>query len=185
MSDAAARPTRRFRSRGRSAQPGRPRTAARLAAVQALYQAEHAGAPAEAVLEEFVRHRVGGQEGAPLAAGPLDEGGAPGADVPLLARILRGWAANAETLDRVVAAALAEDWPLARLDPVLRALLRAASAELLDAKGPPARAVINEYMDVAHGFFAGDEPRFANGVLDRIARTLRAAEFADAADARG
>jgi N utilization substance protein B len=93
---------------------------------------------------------------------------------------VRGYAVNAETLDAVVTATLAEDWPLARLDPVLRALLRAAAAELFDAKGPPARAVINEYMDVAHGFFGGEEPRFANGVLDRIARTLRGAEFAAA-----
>lgn len=170
---AATRERRRAK-----AQAGRPRTAARLAAVQALYQAELAGASAETVLDEFVRHRVGGQDAAPLAARALDEGAAPGADVPLLARIVRGWAVNAETIDRVVSAALAEDWPLQRLDPVLRALLRAAAAELHDAKGAPARAVINEYLDVAHGFFGGEEPRFANGVLDRIARTLRAAEFA-------
>lgn len=171
---AAAKSARK----GRPAATGRPRTAARLAAVQALYQAEHGSISPETVLDEFVRHRVGGQEGAPLAAGPLDEGAAPGADVPLLARIVRGYAVNAEALDGVVSASLAEDWPLARLDPVLRALLRAAAAELFDAKGPPARAVINEYMDVAHGFFGGEEPRFANGVLDRIARTLRGAEFA-------
>lgn len=170
---AAAKPARR----GRPPAAGRPRTAARLAAVQALYQAEHAAISPETVLDEFVRHRVGGAEGAPLSAGPVEEGAAPGADVPLLARIVRGYAVNAETLDRVVSAALAEDWPLARLDPVLRALLRAAAAELFDAKGPPARAVINEYMDVAHGFFGGEEPRFANGVLDRIARSLREAEF--------
>ena len=175
---AEAKPARRARGQGARRPAPRPRTAARLAAVQALYQAEHAGVPAEAVLDEFVRHRVGAAEGAPLSAGPLDEGAAPGADVPLLARIVRGWAINAEKLDRVVSAALAEDWPLARLDPVLRALLRAAAAELFDAKGPPAKAVINEYMDVAHGFFGGEEPRFANGVLDRVARTLRSAEFA-------
>jgi N utilization substance protein B len=174
---AAAKPARRGRP---PAPSGRPRTAARLAAVQALYQAEHGGISPETVLDEFVRHRVGGVAGEPLAAGPLDDGAAPGADVPLLARIVRGYAVNSETLDAVVTATLAEDWPLARLDPVLRALLRAAAAELFDAKGPPARAVINEYMDVAHGFFGGEEPRFANGVLDRIARTLRGAEFAAA-----
>ncbi len=174
---AAARPARRGRQ---GAPQGRPRTAARLAAVQALYQAEHAGISPEAVLDEFVRHRIGAAGGVPLAPGPLDDGAAPGADVPLLARIVRGYAANAETLDRVVSAALAEDWPIARLDPVLRALLRAAAAELFDAAGPPGRAVINEYMDVAHGFFGGEEPRFANGVLDRIARTLRRAEFSGA-----
>jgi len=176
--NAEAKTARRAKGRGGKSPPARPRTAARLAAVQALYQAEQAQAPAEAVLDEFVRHRIGAVAGRPLSPGALEDGAAPGADVPLLARILRGWAGNAETLDRVVSAALAEDWPLARLDPVLRALLRAAAAELYDPDGAPARAVINEYLDVAHGFFGGEEPRFANGVLDRIARTLRADEFA-------
>lgn len=157
--------------------PARPRTAARLAAVQALYQAEQAGISAEAALDEFIRHRILGAEAPPLAAAALEEGRAPGADVPLFAAIVRGWAANAETLDRTIAAALAADWPMERLDPVLRAILRCAAAELYDAAGAPARAVINEYLDIAHGFFSGEEPRFANGVLDRIARLLRAAEF--------
>ena len=72
---------------------------------------------------------------------------------------------------------LAADWPLARIDPVLRALMRAGAAELWMRDGPPAKVVINEYLDIAHGFFDGEEPRMANGVLDRIARNLRAAEF--------
>lgn len=156
---------------------GRPRTAARLAAVQALYQAEHAGISPETALDEFVRHRVAGIEAAPLAEAQVEEGRAPGAHVPLLAAIVRGWATNAEALDAAIAAALAKDWPMDRLDPVLRAILRAAAAELFDASGAPARAVINEYLDIAHGFFSGDEPRFANGVLDRLARLMRAQEF--------
>lgn len=157
--------------------PGRPRTAARLAAVQALYQAEHAGISPESALDEFVRHRIAGIEAAPLAQAAVEEGRAPGAHVPLLAAIVRGWATNAGALDAAIAAALAKDWPMERLDPVLRALLRAAAAELLDAAGAPARAVINEYLDIAHGFFSGEEPRFANGVLDRLARLMRADEF--------
>jgi len=64
-----------------------------------------------------------------------------------------------------------------RLDPVLRALLRAAGAEFGMADGPPARVVINEYLDIAHGFFTGEEPRMANGLLDRLARALRAQDF--------
>ena len=67
-----------------------------------------------------------------------------------------------------------------RLDPVLRALLRAAGAELFAADGPPAKVVINEYLDVAHSFFSGEEPRLANGVLDQIAHHLRPTEFSPA-----
>jgi N utilization substance protein B len=150
----------------------RPRTASRMAAVQALYQIEQTGSPPETVIDEFVRHR--------LAAAPAD-GGAPGADVPLFARIVRGHAQSAPALDDAIAATLAAGWPMARLDPVLRALLRAASAELFAADGAPARVVIDEYMDVAHGFFGAEEPRFANGVMDRLARTMRPAEFSPTA----
>jgi N utilization substance protein B len=64
-----------------------------------------------------------------------------------------------------------------RLDPVLRALLRAGAAELWMSDGPPTRVVINEYLDIAHGFFDGDIPGMVNGVLDRIARQLRSGEF--------
>ncbi len=159
---------------------GRPRTAARLAAVQALYQAEQAAVSPETVLDEFVRHRVLPDGPADFAEAALEEGRIPGADVPLFASIVRGWARHAELLDRAIAATLAEDWPMERLDPVLRAVLRAAAGELFDAAGAPAKVIINEYLDIAHGFFSGEEPRFANGVLDRLARTLRAAEFAAA-----
>jgi len=171
------------KSRGQGGR-SRPRTAARLAAVQALYQAEQAGVSAEVALEEFVRHRVVANGPADFAATALEEGRIPGADVPLLAAIVRGWARDAEVLDRAIAASLAENWPMERLDPVLRAMLRAAAGELFDSLGPPAKVVINEYLDVAHGFFSGDEPRFANGVLDRLARILRPAEFADSPGTR-
>ena len=100
--------------------------------------------------------------------------------VPLFAQIVRAATGQQDTLDPMLSAALTEDWPLARLDPVLRALLRAGAAELWMADGPPARVVINEYLDVAHGFFDGEEPGMANGVLDRVARLLRPAEFAGA-----
>ena len=66
---------------------------------------------------------------------------------------------------------------MARLDPVLRALLRAATGELANPGGAPARVVINEYLDVAHGFFSGDEPRMVNGMLDKLAHVLRPGEF--------
>ena len=72
---------------------------------------------------------------------------------------------------------ITDDWPLARIDPVLRALMRAGAAELSMTGGPPAKVVINEYLDIARGFFTGPEPGLANAVLDRLARSLRAAEF--------
>jgi N utilization substance protein B len=152
---------------------GRPRTGSRVAAVQALYQSEQSGEPAEAVIDQFIRHRLGvlpGQDG-------FEDGRVPEADVRLFAAIVRKAAANGETLDTVISGHLDADWPLARLDPVLRALLRAGGAELWGGAEPPARVVINEYLDIAHGFFSGEEPRFANGVLDAMARALRPEEF--------
>lgn len=153
--------------------PGRPRTGARLAAVQALFQAEQSGDSVETVLDQFVRHRLGtapGQEG-------FEDGRVEAADRPLFARVLRAAATAPDDLDQVIANHLAKGWAINRLDPVLRAILRAAGGELRDASGPPARVVIKEYMDIAHGFFGGEEPRFCNGVLDAMARALRAEEF--------
>jgi N utilization substance protein B len=155
------------------AQAGRPRTGARVAAVQALFQSEQAGENPESVIAEFVRHRLG-----PNAADEgFGEGRIPEADAKLFARIVRNTAARIESLDETIGRALAKDWPLEKLDPVLRALLRAAAGELATPNEPPARVVINEYLDIANGFFVGDEPRFANGVLDALARALRADEF--------
>ncbi len=95
-------------------------------------------------------------------------------------RIVRVATREQERIDGMIAEVLSADWPLLRLDPVLRAVMRAGTAELLMPEGPPASVVINEYLDVAHGFFDGDEPRMANGVLDRLARQLRPGEFAPA-----
>lgn len=156
------------------AERGRPRTAARVAAVQALYQSEQSQTNPEAVIDEFIRHRLGELPG----TGGFEEGRSPDADAKLFAHIVRTAAQSQDTIDPMLAESLPEDWPLLRLDPVLRAVMRAGVAELLMADGPPGRVVINEYLDVAHGFFAGDEPRMANGVLDRLARLLRPAEFA-------
>ena len=106
----------------------------------------------------------------------------PDAHVPLFNRIVRTAVLEQDRLDKLIAAALPAEWPMARLDPVMRALLRAAGAELSMQDGPPPRVVINEYLDVAHGFFTGEEPRMVNGMLDRLARELRPGEFsADAA----
>jgi N utilization substance protein B len=160
----------------RPAPSGRPRTGARVAAVQALFQSEQAGESPETVIDQFVRHRLGPNE----ADDSFGEGRIPEVDAKLFARIVRNTAAKIESLDEVIGKALAKDWPLEKLDPVLRALLRAAAGELSMPKDPPARVVINEYLDIANGFFVGDEPRFANGVLDALARAFRADEFTPA-----
>jgi transcription antitermination protein NusB len=159
----------------------RPRTASRVAAVQALFQAEQTDNNVETVIDEFVRHRLGERpEAESRGDGGFENGRAPDAHVPLFARIVRVATEQQDRLDAMLSGALSEDWPLERLDPVLRALMRAGASELWMADGPPAKVVINEYLDVAHGFFEGDESRMANGVLDRLAHLLRPAEFPQA-----
>ena len=151
----------------------RARTASRVAAVQALFQAEQAGDNPETVIDQFVKHRLGdlaGQDG-------FEDGRIPDAEVPLFARVVREAVRRQDVIDPLLTDALPEDWPLARLDPVLRALLRAAVAELAMTDGPPAKVVINEYLDIARGFFTGPEPGMTNGVLDKVARSVRTVEF--------
>lgn len=154
----------------------RPRTLARVAAVQALYQAEHAQMSLETVIDQFVRHRLG----ALPRLGDIEDGKLPETDVPLFSKIARTAAQQGDIIDGMVIEALPDSWPMNRLDPVLRAALRAGAAELWMTDGPPAKVVINEYLDVAAGFFSGDEPRLLNGVLDKLARLLRPAEFSPA-----
>jgi N utilization substance protein B len=144
----------------------RARTASRVAAVQALFQSEQAGDSAETVIDQFVRHRLGewpGQDG-------FEDGRVPDAEAPLFQRVVREAVRRQDDIDKALAEALPAEWPLARLDPVLRALLRCGAAELAMKDGPPAKVVINEYLDVARGFFTGGEPGMANAVLDRLSR---------------
>lgn len=159
----------------------RRRTAARLAAVQALFQADQAALGAEAVIEEFLKHRLG-QPSGPAGHGAsghagYEEGRVPEAEAALFARIVRAASREQPARDALLTASLPADWPLHRLDPVLLALLRGGLAELAMPDGPPAKVVINEYVDVAHAFFDSEEPRLVNAVLDHLARQLRAAEF--------
>lgn len=151
----------------------RARTASRFAAVQALFQSEQAQTSPETVIDEFVRHRLGELPG----SGGFEDGRIPDAQVKLFSEIVRAATLRQDQVDALLAETLSADWPLARIDPVLRAVLRAGVAELLMPDGPPAKVVINEYLDIARGFFDGDEPRMANGVLDKLARQLRAREF--------
>jgi transcription antitermination protein NusB len=147
----------------------RRRSVARLAAVQALYQLElNRGADPEAVVREFVRHRFGHE----IDGDQLGE-----ADPALFSDVVRGVAADLEQLDATISSALSNEWPLTRLDSVLRAVLRAGAYELAHRRDVPPRVSISEYTAVAHAFFTGKEPGLANGVLDRLGRTLRAADM--------
>ena len=161
--DAARQDEGRLRSTG-----GR-RSVARLAAVQALYQLElNPEIPAGAVVREFVLHRFDKEiDGDRLAE----------ADGQFFAEVVEGAAADRAQLDAEISAALVEDWPLARLDAVLRAILRAGTWELMQRRDVPPRVSISEYTGIAHAFFAGKEPGFANGVLDRLGRLLRSDEM--------
>jgi N utilization substance protein B len=141
--------------------------------VQALFQSEQAGDSAETVIDQFVRHRLGDLEG----QDGFEDGRIPDAEVPLFTRVVREAVRRQDVIDPLLVDALPEDWPLTRIDPVLRAVMRAGAAELSMKDGPPAKVVINEYLDIARGFFTGPEPGLANAVLDRLARSLRAAEF--------
>jgi transcription antitermination protein NusB len=132
--------------------------------VQALYQIDVTGvSPATAVIE-FTRHNLGGNA-------PDETFGE--ADERLFAELVEGAAARREDIDRGISSALTPDWPLERLEIILRAILRVAVYELLARPEVPARVIISEYLDIAHAFFAGKEPGLVNGVLDRLARTVR------------
>jgi transcription antitermination protein NusB len=159
-----------------------------VAAVQALFQTEQAGDNAETVIDQFIKHRLGelpgggGVDGTGSAhggfvLGGFEDGRIPEAEEPLFAHVVRGVVLRQDVIDAMLTEVLPADWPLHRIDPVLRALLRAGAAELQMQDGPPAKVVINEYLDVSRGFFAGAEPGMANAVLDRLARLLRPAEF--------
>ena len=141
--------------------------------MQALFQSEQAGDNPETVIDQFVRHRLGDLEG----QDGFEDGRIPDAEVPLFSSVVREAVRRQAAIDVLLIEALPADWPLGRIDPVLRALMRAAAAELSMANGPPAKVVLNEYLDVARGFFTGPEPGLANAVLDRLARSLRASEF--------
>jgi len=139
------------------------RHAARLCAVQALYQMEISGGGADEVTAEFVAHRF-----ADLPAQP---------DGEFFAAIVTGVPGHQVEIDRAIAASLSEKWKLERVDSILRAILRCAVFELVARRDVPAKVVIDEYVAVANAFFGADEPGFVNAALDTIARRKRAAEF--------
>ncbi|MCL3882349.1 transcription antitermination factor NusB [Marivita sp. GX14005] len=145
------------------------RSASRLYAVQALFQTEQSGQSVDRVAVEFLDHRFGlaQVEGQEMAEGDID----------LFRRIVDeavNWQAK---IDQMTDRGLVAKWPIARIDPTLRALFRAAGAELVATETPP-RVIINEYVDVARAFFPeGKEPKFVNAVLDHMAREARPEAF--------
>ena len=146
------------------------RSAARLAAVQALYQIDHSSASSDSVLEEFLRFRLGDSF-------DTDNDVAPHKN--LFSEIVRGVSARGSDIDDIVSAALSNKWTFDRLELILRAILRGGVYELEARRDTPARVIITEYVDVAHAFYEGQEPGMVNGMLDRIARTVRPDEFGD------
>ncbi len=140
------------------------RSAARLGAVQALYQREIGGDAIPKLLTEFHHHRLGQEiEGAEYVE----------ADIDFFDDLVTGVAARQDELDGLIVAALAQGWALNRLDMPMRALLRSASYELVARSDVTAATIIDEYVDVAHAFHAEKDARFVNGLLDTVARRVR------------
>jgi len=137
------------------------RRAARLAAVQALYQLNMNDVAPAVVIAEFVGHRLERH-----------------ADQPLFSDLVGGVAARVAALDEMIGAALVEGWTVERLETVLRAILRAGAYELVARPDIPPRVAISEYVEIAHAFFGGREPGLVNGVLHRLAQQLRPADLA-------
>ena len=156
--------------------PANKRGAARLAAVQALYQMDISEVTISDVVAEYENLRIG-QE--------VDGDEYLDADLGWFRGIVSGVVAEQGKLDPLIHKTLPDDWPLARIHTLLRAVLRAGAFELMKRNDVPAKVIINEYLDLARAFFGEDEPKLVNGVLDGIARELREDEFAPAADKAG
>ena len=144
----------------------RSRSAARLAAVQALYQQEMEGTPIAQLLREFHEHRLGAT---------IEDATYLEAEQSFFDDVVAGVDARRSEIDEAIAGKLAEGWSLDRLDRPMRAILRAGTYELLARKDVPVGSVISEYVDVAHAFFDKRESGFVNGLLDAVAKEARPA----------
>jgi N utilization substance protein B len=149
-----------------SAARSRSRSAARLAAVQALYQQEMEATPLPRLLKEFHDHRLGAL---------IEDAQYVEAEREFFDDVVTGVAARCAEIDAAISARLADGWSLARLDRPMRAILRAGAYELLARRDVPVGSVISEYVDVAHAFYDKRETGFVNGLLDAIAKEARAA----------
>ena len=144
----------------------RSRSAARLAAVQALYQQEMEGTPIARLLREFHQHRLGAT---------IEDAQYFDAERDFFDDVVTGVDSRRSEIDNAIAGKLAEGWSLERLDRPMRAILRAGTYELLARKDVPVGSVISEYVDVAHAFYDKRESGFVNGLLDAVAKEARSA----------
>jgi N utilization substance protein B len=152
-------------------QPARSkaRSAARLAAVQALYQQQMEGTALSRLLDEFHQHRLG----CTIDEDAFDEAEYADAEVPFFDDIVRGVDARRDEIDALVAAKLAAGWSLTRLDRTMLQILRAGTYELLARADIPVAVAISEYVDVAKAFFDDGQAKFVNGILDAVAKDAR------------
>ncbi len=151
------------------------RSSARLAAVQALYEVEMSDALVDDVLVDFLKTRWD----TPQESGDEERESSPLAepDRQLFTDLLRGVTKRRDELEEMLAGALSQEWTVDRLEALVRLVLVCGIYELYIRLDVPPRVVITQYVDVAHAFFEGPEPGFVNGVLDRLAKTLRADEL--------
>lgn len=148
--------------------PRERRSAARLGAVQALYQMDLSGSDVGETLAQF-SSRASGEN--------FEDGQCGEADYRHLKEVVDGVVREQKAIDPTVDKILDKDWPLHRLDSTVRAILRAGAYELMFMERVPAKVAISEYVDVADAFFGAEEPRFVNGVLNKLAREARPKEF--------
>jgi transcription antitermination protein NusB len=142
----------------------RSRAAARLAAVQALYQHEMEATPLARLLDEFHQHRLGRE---------IENEQYADAEVGFFDDLVGGVIARQEEIDALLGERMAKDWSLARIDKTLLQILRAGAYELIARPDVPTGTAIGEYVDVAHAFFEPREAKFVNGVLDAVAKAVR------------
>jgi N utilization substance protein B len=140
------------------------RAAARLAAVQALYQHEMEGTLQAQLLDEFHRHRLGME---------IDDEQFADAEVAFFDDVVKGVIARREEIDALLSSKLAQGWAIGRLDRTMLQILRAGAYELMARADVATGTVISEYLDVSHAFFEARETKFVNGVLDAVAKQVR------------
>ena len=142
----------------------RARSAARLAAVQALYQRHMEKTPTARLLDEFHQHRLGAV---------IEDDQYEDAEVDFFDDVVSGVIAREEEIDAALVERLAQGWTLARLDKTMLQILRCGAYELIARNDVPVATAISEYVDVAHAFFDEREAKFVNGILDAVAKQVR------------